>query len=113
MEETIATDFSDPNVLLAEWWEWCTTYDTSDFKVGEDFNKVINTALATRQIVEGRSVDTIDEALTEVLVGRWYQWWYESNQVPDKLPNVLHVRTALFLYHKGLLDLATLNVKTS
>lgn len=31
------------------------------------------------------------------LIQEWFDWWSMSNEVPVKLPNSLHTRTAVFL----------------
>lgn len=35
------------------------------------------------------------------LLGRWAQWWWQSEAAPDRLPNGLHARTALTLAASG------------
>ena len=30
------------------------------------------------------------------LLGEWYAWWLRSDDAPTKMPDALHVRTALF-----------------
>ena len=31
------------------------------------------------------------------LLAEWYDWWIETPGAPEKMPNALHVRTALLL----------------
>lgn len=43
-----------------------------------------------------------DDLLT--LLAEWYQWWYDTDSAPVKMPNTLHIRTAVVLAEHGLLD---------
>jgi hypothetical protein len=38
------------------------------------------------------------------LLAEWYQWWYDTDSAPVKMPNTLHIRTAVVLAEHGLLD---------
>ncbi len=40
--------------------------------------------------------DAHDESAEELLRA-WFHWWRQSDEVPTKLPDALHVRTAAFL----------------
>lgn len=37
----------------------------------------------------------------ESLLREWFEWWSHANDVPAKLPDSLHVRTAIHLTGKG------------
>lgn len=32
------------------------------------------------------------------LLQQWLDWWASSDEAPEKLPNALHIRTALVLH---------------
>lgn len=32
----------------------------------------------------------------ETLLHEWLTWWYKTDEAPAKMPNALHVRTAIF-----------------
>lgn len=48
----------------------------------------------------------MDDPATDpmALLAEWYQWWDTSAFAPAKMPNALHVRTAMALLLAGLLD---------
>lgn len=47
---------------------------------------------------EGIESRELDEAV--VLLKEWYEYWRSEDHMPAKLPNALHMRTALFLTEK-------------
>jgi hypothetical protein len=98
------TDFSDSGALALEWRGWYNTHgDASQAYPGDD--------LLMRVEAYAQRHEFLTKTEEMKLLVCWYQWWRESNEVPNKLPNSLHVRTALFLYRHGMLDPETLDVK--
>jgi rhamnogalacturonyl hydrolase YesR len=45
----------------------------------------------------------------EELLQEWYDWWIETPGAPEKMPNSLHVRTALFLVSEVKSDSTTVD----
>lgn len=99
MIDEIKTSFSDPRELIAEWVEWLEDWNQAypdDDLVSEARDEVVSPHRET-------------DKLTRIL-GALYQWWATSDEVPNKVGNALHVRTALYLYREGKLDPRTLQV---
>lgn len=45
---------------------------------------------------------TPDSEQPLVLLQEWMKWWYETDEAPNKMPNALHVRTAVALATAGM-----------
>jgi hypothetical protein len=42
-----------------------------------------------------------DEKASLDLLAQWYAWWFASDEAPPKMPDALHIKTALFLMENG------------
>lgn len=47
--------------------------------------------------------DALDVA-AEQLLRAWFRWWHTADDVPDVLPDGLHVATAAFLAARAVLE---------
>ncbi|MGH7792058.1 MAG: hypothetical protein ACREOB_07045 [Thermodesulfobacteriota bacterium] len=39
---------------------------------------------------------------SEELLREWYDWWYNDPTAPVKMPDALHVRTAVYFVKEGI-----------
>jgi hypothetical protein len=47
--------------------------------------------------------DALDRGAEELLRA-WFQWWHNADDVPDHLPEGLHIATAAFLAARAVQD---------
>lgn len=82
--------------LIKEWRTWYLDYAGQAYPDDDLIYR-------TEALVQGHP--TQDEKAPYRLVVRWYRWWEVTDDVPPKLPNSLHVRTAMYLWHIGKLKI--------
>lgn len=106
----------NPADLVNEWHEWWADYLAVIHK-GEELNLSLNwpdQAYPDPDLIHKTSDHhhygmSAPEMETALLV-RWYRWWTTTDQSPNKLPESLHVRTALYLYQAGKFVPGTMEV---
>lgn len=93
------TSFDDPHALVIEWGHWLEEWNQA-YPDDDLVSEIHDEATAAHREVE---------KLTRLLAAL-YSWWATSSEVPNKIGEALHVRTALYLYRAGKLNPETLQV---
>lgn len=106
------TDFDNPFDLVIEWYVLAVRWRREK---GEDFPLPADVFAGTREFFIDGKYDESEESTTRLqsLLTSWYLWWANTDVVPNKLPQSLHVRTALYLFVEGILSSESFNVRES